>query len=493
MTNSSNDSPRKPRYWRDLRLPAYQVLPEPELCFNARQPTDREKHPLRGLLEYGPFSSSIIPAVANPIRVAMVSPCGETTVIPTLLRELEGRLTPQERHLYLPAFEGMQRTFGLRVQVAKSDVHIELPKELEIDIAQEGRPHQKLADALSRSLRALRNLRSEFDVVCIYLPTRWQQAFVGPAGEDFDLHDYVKSVAAQLGITTQILLEDGVFDYPCRASVAWHVGIGLYVKAGGIPWVLADMSANTAFVGVSYAVRNRIRDNQQHFVTCCSQIFDDDGSGMEFIAYDTSPDQDHFDGDNPFLTREQMRSVMARTLDLYSRRRGGASPTRLVVHKSTPFTDEEVTGSLDALSAIPDVILVQIQNDVPWLAVQLEQSPGNGGINPSPFPLRRGTLMPMGGNDALLWTTGNVPQADNRNYYKEGVSIPSPIQLRCFAGNATWYEIAHQVLALTKMNWNNDALYDRLPTTMGYAQILARTLKRIDNMSQQSYPFRLFM
>jgi hypothetical protein len=486
-----NDQHRN-RYWRDLRFAAYQPIPEPELRFNARRPSDRSSHPLRGLLDFGPFSSSIVPTVSNPIRVASINPRGETKAVPNLLRELEGPLQARERQAYLPRFEGMQRTFGVRALPAASETHIELPELLESEIANGDRPQRSLADSLTGAIRTLANLRSEFDVVCIYLPNRWRHAFVGAPNEDFDLHDYVKAVAAQLGITTQILLEDGVFEYFCRASVGWHVGIGLYVKAGGTPWVLSGIDSNTAFVGISYAVRAKVHD-QPHFVTCCSQIFDDDGSGLEFIAYETSPDADHFDGNNPFLTRDQMRGVMARTLDLYSRRRGGAAPTKLVVHKSTAFTDDEVNGCMDALSAIPDVILLQIQNDSPWLGVKLERQSDGARPGPTPFPVNRGTLVPLGGKDALLWTSGNVRQADGRNYYKEGTSVPSPIMLRCFAGSASWFELGQQVLALTKMNWNNDALYDRLPTTMGYAQILARVLKRVDNLSSRSYPFRLFM
>jgi hypothetical protein len=43
------------------------------------------------------------------------------------------------------------------------------------------------------------------------------------------------------------------------------------------------------------------------------------------------------------------------------------------------------------------------------------------------------------------------------------------------------------------MDWNNDGPYDRLPVTMGYAQVLARTIKRMPTLSARPYPFRLFM
>ncbi len=43
------------------------------------------------------------------------------------------------------------------------------------------------------------------------------------------------------------------------------------------------MTSDTAYVGLSYAIRGGTRDR---FVTCCSQVFDADGGGMEFVAYD---------------------------------------------------------------------------------------------------------------------------------------------------------------------------------------------------------------
>ena len=86
--------------------------------------------------------------------------------------------------------------------------------------------------------RALFALRDSFDIVVILLKESWSPAFRGPVGDDFDLHDYVKAYAASEGICVQFLREDSALNYPCRCSVAWRLGIALYTKAGGTPWVL---------------------------------------------------------------------------------------------------------------------------------------------------------------------------------------------------------------------------------------------------------------
>jgi len=48
-------------------------------------------------------------------------------------------------------------------------------------------------------------------------------------------------------------------------------------------------------------------------------------------------------------------------------------------------------------------------------------------------------------------------------------------------------------LGLTKKNWNNDQLYDRMPITLQYASKLAGTMKSMPIVSSRPYEFRLFI
>jgi argonaute-like protein implicated in RNA metabolism and viral defense len=68
-----------------------------------------------------------------------------------------------------------------------------------------------------------------------------------------------------------------------------------------------------------------------------------------------------------------------------------------------------------------------------------------------------------------------------------------PLLLHRFAGHGPWAPGCSAVLGLTKMNWNNDSLYDRLPVTMAYAQVLAQVVKRMPELRPQTYQFRFFM
>jgi hypothetical protein len=60
-------------------------------------------------------------------------------------------------------------------------------------------------------------------------------------------------------------------------------------------------------------------------------------------------------------------------------------------------------------------------------------------------------------------------------------------------GQGPFETLALEVLALAKMDWNNDALYDSLPVTIMYSQELARTISKVPSLPSKSYPYRLFM
>jgi hypothetical protein len=72
-------------------------------------------------------------------------------------------------------------------------------------------------------------------------------------------------------------------------------------------------------------------------------------------------------------------------------------------------------------------------------------------------------------------------------------SIPKPLQLFRHAGKGSLELIAHEALALTKMDWENDALYDPVPVSIRYSQRLARTIANVLDLPRSVYPYRLFM
>lgn len=470
-------------------LALHMCLSEPRLSFHPDRRSDRDIHPLNGLLRYGPYSKGLL--VPDPIRVATITPAGEGGRLYSFMKELNASYKPKERVDYLPEWPGFQRVFNVRMTGAGGDCHVDLDAGLEAQIKASPAPHVVLADALTRAVHLLDARRSSFDVLFIYLPERWSMGFVGGVAEDFDLHDHIKAIAAARGVPVQIVREDKALAYSDRASVMWRIGLALYAKAGGIPWKLADTDPETAYIGISYSVRPA-ESGAPRFVTCCSQVFDADGSGLEFIAYNTH--EFEVQRDNPFLSRTEMFRVMTRAMDLYRRRHAGRLPRRVMVHKTTEFKAQEVDGCMEAFNLCEAVDLVQVVEDVGWKGV-LVSGPLNGRqAQTAMFPVERGTVLGLSPAEALIWTHGSVRKISAKGSYFQGArSTPRPLRIVRHAGHGPWDDSAWAILALTKMDWNNDALYDPLPVTLAYAKVLSRVVKRMSRLGSTPYQFRFFM
>jgi len=475
------------------KLPPFTLLDKPLLAFSPEQPDDVDVHPLRGLTRYGPFSKGSFGAFTANVRVATVGPDSAFKQRGALLAALRNPFQASDRTEYVPTYPGFEALFNVGLVSAPAAAHIRWPDSLS-RFDGRGTVEQRLYLAMDAALRRLEAMRNEFDVVVAHFPDAWEPVTRSRA---FDAHDALKALGAKYNIPTQVI-NDRAFHFRHRASLAWRLAIALYVKAGGIPWKLARVLSvpdETAYIGLAYALRGDQRD--AHFVTCCSQVFDMDGGGMQFVAFEArDPVTDLEEAKrNPFLSRDDMRAVLARSLTLYQDRNGGSLPKRLVIHKTTSFKDEELDGAFDALAGIPEVECIEIGARTNWRGVWLidseRQAPPS---KPSAYPVPRGTVVVRSGVSALLWVAGNAPDASTTgDYYQGKKSIPKPLLLTRHAGRGPLEVVAAEALALSKMDWNNDALYDPVPVSIRYSQRLARTIANVRDLPGKIYPYRLFM
>lgn len=297
-------------------LPAHLCIREPDLLFDPIDDSQTAPHPLAGLQRFGPYSASLKGQVGDPIRLALIGPEETRQKINGLIEELNGWHNPTERTRYLIDYYGFKQTFGVGLSVASSNP-VRLADSLDRLLEESGKPQQLLSEHLARAVNAVQAERSSFDVLIIFLPTRWEPYLEMSSVDAINIHDFVKSHTASAGIPCQIIRESRTMQYSDRCSVAWRLGIALYAKAGGIPWKLAHTQPDTMHVGLGYALKHDI-DGSPTFLTTCSQVFDHDGGGFEFIAYET--DDITVELDNPFLSRGEMQRVMARSLSLYQHR-----------------------------------------------------------------------------------------------------------------------------------------------------------------------------
>src|SRR5262249_19222006 len=91
------------------------------------------------------------------------------------------------------------------------------------------------------------------------------------------------------------------------------------------------------------------------------------------------------------------------------------------------------------------------------------------------YPPLRGTLCHLGGTSHLLYLKGSV---DFFQTYP-GAYIPRPLLFRCDRTEQTPTILGTELLALSKMNWNDTQFDGGLPITVAAAERVANILRYV--------------
>ena len=457
---------------------------EPELIFDYENNSYAAVNQLKGLINYGPIESYM----NRSIRLAVLSPRECAKDIWNHLNKLNKNYVTElkQEGAFLPEYLGFQKVFRCGLDIpngndSKRFMGYFMNKALEEDAERYFRGICQYIDRFERE-------RCEFDVLIIYIPK--QLSKMRELKNDnayFDLHDSLKIYCAGKGIVTQIIEERSVHTNNDMAKIIWGLSTAIYTKAVGKLWKPNKIRYDTAFIGLSYV--QSIKNNEKISIGC-SQLFDAEGNGMKLYLRPLK--NPRFIQKNPYMRSEDACRLMNNLKKIYDESIPLHKLNRIVIHKTTHFTKEEMDGITKGLAGVDDIELLQIQEFNAWRAIRFQNN------NVTLFPIQRGTVIPLDKDTFLLWTHGSVQHDElagkNMNYYKNGRGIPAPLLVRRFMGKSSAEELVNEILMLTKMNWNSgDGLYKILPVTLDFAKILSRVAKQDLVVYDRPYDFRYFM
>lgn len=257
-------------------------------------------------------------------------------------------------------------------------------------------------------------------------------------------------------IATSNVLLDGLRNED-PATRAWNFCVGLYYKAGGVPWRLPSGGPETCFVGLTF---HHVRTAQRHLVqSTLAQAFSSEGEGFAMRGQGVPIEVGQTR--NVHLSEEQAFNLGNNILSEYQLRTG-VTPLRMVVHKSTFFDGAEQNGFGRAFRDIPIVEQVTL---VPS-SFRLMRFGG--------YPPKVGTLCTVNEMRNFLFTSGFTPELGTY----PGPHVPQPFEVRRLGGGDP-VSAAQDILNLTRMNWNTADIKGKWPVTLSFARRVGGILDEV--------------
>ncbi|MGV3774931.1 MAG: argonaute/piwi family protein [Verrucomicrobiales bacterium] len=303
---------------------------------------------------------------------------------------------------------------------------------------------------------------------------------------DLDLHDMLK--AQGLGLHAPIqYIRPSTYDESVKeisgtgrrrqlqdpATRAWNFFTALYYKAGGTPWRLErKVSAfESCFVGVSFFHSL----DRQSVNTSVAQVFNERGEGMILRGGEATISKEDR---QPHLTGADMKTLIGRSLQEFDREHGHL-PARVVIHKTSSFSSDE----LDGCNAAIDDLRIKSRD----LLVIRESSVRL--FRAGQYPPLRGTFVQLDKRRSLLYTRGSI------SFYQmyPGMYVPRALEVHSIEAETPARSLAQEILALTKMNWNNTQFDSALPITLRAAKQVGAILKYTNSQTQLSASYAYYM
>ncbi len=460
-------------------------LDEPELEFG----TGRHIDIRFGLMNLGPLdvnqlsSPKIIRAgiVGTPETVE-----GSAAWLERCRSEIPAKLSP--RHHLFPRWPGFNRDAAFRSQLSvDSRNQREISDRKLMSVVAAGRDETGLEDAVTLFLEEITYLveNSTVDVIICAPPdvldrgalpdiqgTRQEIApnHRGRRQGVPTFHDLLKARAMSLRKPLQLLFPATYEGRGSRgrhrdralqdeATRAWNFHTAVYYKAGGRPWRLMREPSDfaTCYVGVSFYES----PDQSALLTSMAQVFNERGHG---VIVRGAPASISKDDRRPHLTTQDAYDLLSAALAQY-RGEHHTLPARAVMHKTSTYTREELTGFIGAAE----------QHDIHSIDLVSVASSATRLFRAGAYPPLRGTLWLTEEGPHFLYTRGSV------EFYSAypGLYVPRPLQYRIEYGDCTSRSAGVELLELTKMNWNSTQFDNAEPISVRAARQVGSILKHV--------------
>jgi len=476
-------------------------LQEPELLFANKQ---RCVDPRTGLAAFGPYSKTDATRREH-IRVGIVGPADAIDRAVALLTQIQQPIDQKESVdcVLHPSFPGMNSGEPFQVELITQTIWHRALRPLDVRLVEEEDDFTRRVGLLKRfvaeEVRALAALDSAPDVVICAMSQKLEELcrtgiaeydreraeiadlLVGDVEEapDDTSRSFRRGLKAECMdvLPTQLIWHKtlagtrGVQDLATRA---WNLTTALMYKAKIIPWRLADIVEGSCFVGLSFYHEDEARS--PFLRTSIAQAFTDRGEGFvlrgETVEWDERKQRERA----PHLTSAQTHAILGRVLDVY-KKQVGVEPRKIVLHKTSRYTDEERAGFEAALAG-----------HTAHYALLTITRRGLFCLRPGYKAVLRGTTIDFGGKKGLVYTTGYAPFL--RCY--SGFRIPQPLEIPENWGSLTFRECAEDILRLTKLNWNTSAFGTHDPITLAFSRRVGDILK-LAGSREPALQYRYYM
>lgn len=293
--------------------------------------------------------------------------------------------------------------------------------------------------------------------------------------EHWDFHNALKVQAMKSKLPTQLIWENtlrGRRDSQDPATIAWNFFTALYYKSGNIPWELDFPTGGTCFVGVTFYRENPTP--QALTRTSLAQVFSETGEGLvlkgEPVQWDKDRDR------KPHLSFEAAQALLHKAIGLYQSHFHTA-PRRVVVHKTSRYWPEELKGFEAGLGDIRSYDFLSLERrGIRFLRLGYE-------------PPVRGTVVELAKRNYLVYTRGYIPYL--RCY--PGMRVPNPLEVVEHHGDSSAEKVCSEILALTKLNWNNCGFGGGDPITISFSKQVGRILTELPSDQLPLSKFKYYM